>query len=128
MSELTYEGLMKVYREAESRIKEREEACKAECAADKALMAKIEAGLHQMLLRDERKNAKTMYGTAYLEQWRAPKMEDREAYWQWLKKKDRFDMLPATILKGPALEEWDNVGEIPGVVIETGIKLKVRKS
>lgn len=87
-------------------------------------MEHLEAAMQKLLLDQGATNVKTPHGTAYLQKWTSAAVRDFDSVLAYVREHGRWDLLERRVNKTAVME----IGEVPGVEIQTGQKVNVRRS
>lgn len=124
MTNINVEELVGTYVALRDRIAEVKEGHKAE-------LKPLEAGLDELggmlllhLQSQKVESVRTAAGTVYKTGWATAKVQDWDATLEFIKAGEHWDLLPRSVNKS-AVEE---LGAVPGVVVERGIKVGVRRA
>lgn len=130
---LDYQGLIDVY----LRLRRMKEDAKAKYEAEVApiteRMEQIENTLSGELNRLGLKNLQTGAGTVYRTTWTKVNITDWDKVADYIVSNNRFDMLEKRLAKTVVLDTLQQNQEaglppVPGIAIETGLKVNIRKS
>lgn len=137
---LTVAQLVKAYVQLWDKKEVVEARHKNELRPIKNKMDTVQAALQKLFEEQGVQNQSVVgSGTAYRTTWTSAKVKDWPETLEWIKKHERWDMLTHAINKTAVLEEmkvYDENGEevgdrpcpVPGVQIEKGWKVNVRRS
>ena len=112
-------------RDEKKRIAERQ---KEELAPLNAKLIKMEAWLQAQLQAQDALNMKTEHGTVYLSTTVKAKVEDRDAFFEFVRENDMWAMLTSAVSKDAVEEFIESTGDVPpGVSIDRETNARVRK-
>lgn len=124
----TMEEIVGLYVRARDRIKEIEKVRKAELDEELApwreAMDKAEGMMMTMLNTSGADSMKTSQGTAYKSPWTKAVVRDWQQVLDYAVENERFDLFERRVAK-TVVEE---IGSVPGVEIERGVRVNVRRS
>lgn len=84
----------------------------------------LEAAMQKLLLAQGATNVKTPHGTAYLQKWTSATVRSFDDVLAYVREHERWDLLERRVNKTAVME----IGEVPGVEVQTGQKVNVRRS
>lgn len=116
--------LVDTYVRLRDKARDMEDAHKAAVAPIKEGMARLEGLLMARLSDAGADSVKTPHGTAYKTTWTKASVRDFGELVAYVKEHDRFDLFPRSVNKTIVLE----IGEVPGVEIDRGVTVNVRRS
>lgn len=91
-------------------------------------MAKIEGWLQRNLLEQGLQSQKTEEGTAYLSTETRATVKDRDAFFEWVIKNERWDFLENRVSKTVVKDYLEETGElVPGINYEASQVVRVRR-
>lgn len=105
-------------------IKEIEKRHKEELRPYREGLETIEGLLMKALHEAGADSMKTPSGTAYKQAWSSAKVQDWQRVLDYAVENERFDLFERRVSKAVAEE----IGEVPGLVFERGVKVNVRRS
>ena len=112
-------------RDEKKRIAERQ---KEELAPLNAKLKKMEAWLQAQLQAQDALNMKTEHGTVYLSTTVSAKVEDRDAFFDFVRNNDMWAMLTSNVSKDAVEEFIESTGDVPpGVSVSRETNARVRK-
>ncbi len=97
---------------------------KAELAVLDEDMEKLEAVMNQQLTLAGVESARTAHGTVFKSTWTSARVQDWSTTLDYILENERFDLLEARVNKTTANE----IGNVPGVIYDRGIRINVRSS
>ncbi len=101
---------------------------KEELAPMNAKLKKMEAWLQQQLQAQDALNMKTEHGTVYLSTTVSAKVEDRDAFFEFVREQDMWAMLTSNVSKDAVEEFIESTGDVPpGVSVNRETNARVRK-
>ena len=112
------------YVEVRDRIKEIKDRHKAELVPYNEALESVEALLMKHLHDQGADSIKTANGTAYKSRWTKAAVQDWQATLDYVIENERWDLLERRVSKS-VVEE---IGNVPGIVMESGVKVNVRRS
>lgn len=115
---------VETYIKLRDQIKELEKKHKEELKPYREGLETIEGLLAQALYDNGADSMKTSAGTFYKSHWSRPQVQDWEKVLDYIVENERYDLFERRISKAVAEE----IGEVPGVVFERGVKINVRRS
>lgn len=133
MDNVNYEGLISVYLDLRNMKAELKEEYERKLKPVEEKMDRIESVLNGELNRLGVKNIATKTGTVLRTTWTRVNVTDWDKIRDYIVKNNRFDMLEKRLAKTVVLDaikqlEEDNLPPIPGVSIETGLQVAIRKA
>src|SRR5947207_1148464 len=90
---MTAEDLVNLYRQVKTKVAEIEVRHKAELADYKKTLAKLEGAIDAFLTEHKLVNVKTKYGTAYWKTRYSASLVDPDAFMQFIRENDRWDLM-----------------------------------
>jgi hypothetical protein len=120
----TVDQLVQTYVEVRDRIKELETEHKAQLAPYRDALSQVEGMLHTMLNQQGAESIKTEHGTAYKAPWTKAKVIDWPKTLDFIIESGQYDLLERRVSKTVV----EDLGDVPGVELERGIKVNVRRS
>lgn len=121
---ITMDQLVGAYVEQRDRLDAMRAEQKEREAPVKAKMERLEAAMQKMLLDQGANNMKTPHGTSYLQKWTSATVRNFDDTLTFIRENDRWDLLERKVNKTAVME----IGEVPGVEVQTGWKVNVRRS
>jgi len=118
------EGLIEAYVKVRDGIKEIKERHKQELAPWEQGLAEAEGALMTLLNTYGAESMRTNAGTAFKAQWTKATVTDWQAVLDWAVANERWDLFERRVAKS-VVEE---IGAVPGVEIERGVRVNVRRS
>lgn len=118
------EGLIEAYVKVRDGIKEIKERHKQELAPWEQGLAEAEGALMTLLNNAGAESMKTNAGTAFKAQWTKAVVTDWQAVLDWAVANERWDLFQRRVAQS-VVEE---IGAVPGVEIERGVRVNVRRS
>lgn len=122
---ITMDKLVEAYVARRDKLTAMEKEHKAKTAALEAEMQKLETAMHRLLNELGVMAVRTSHGTPYKQTWTSVKVTDWEEVLDYIRQHDRYDLLEHRVNKTAVL---DTKEPIPGVAIQQGIKVNVRRS
>ena len=132
-NKIDYQGLIAVYLQLRE-LKEKAKATYEETIEPITnRMEQIESTLSGELNRLGLKNLQTDKGTVYRTTWTKVNITDWDKVTDYIVSNNRFDLLEKRLAKTVVLDtltqnEEQGLPTIPGIAIETGLKVNIRKS
>lgn len=119
----TMEELVAVYVQTRDRIKAIEAEQKAQLAPYREALDKVEGLIMTMLNSAGADSMKTSAGTAYKAPWTKASVQDWQKVLDYAVENGRFDLFERRVAKSVAEE----IGDVPGIEIERGVRVNVRR-
>ena len=120
---MTPEELIKKYVALRDRKAEVAARHKEELAPFATAMDAIEVKLMTVLQQQSATSLKTAAGTAYKQGWTSARVQDWQAVLDYAVENERFDLFERRVSKA-VVEE---IGTVPGVDVERGFKVNIRR-
>lgn len=115
------------YIELRDKIQEIKDECDTRIAPLRAVMDKIESDMSGLLERSNLTSMSTPAGSVVKMKWTKTALNDWEAFTNYVKEHDRFDLIEHRVAKNNALEVISEEGGLPGVSVETGFNIQIRR-
>ena len=125
--EVDLNKIVQQYIELRDRIQAEKDECEKRIAPMKAAMEKIEGLMSGLLERSGLSSMSTPAGTVVRSKWTKTVIQDWDALTKYIKDNDRFDLLERRVAKVNALDVINEDGELPGVGVETGFNVQIRR-
>lgn len=112
-------------------LRDKIDQIKAECdkqiAPIKAAMDNVESMLSGLLERAGLTSMATASGTVVKSKWTKTVLQDWNEFTKYVKDNDRFDLIEHRVAKNNALDVINEDGSLPGVSVETGYTIQIRR-
>lgn len=115
------------YIELRDRVQAEKDEMEKRVAPMKAAMEKIEGVMSGLLERQGLSSMSTPAGTVVRSKWTKTVIQDWDALTKYIKDNDRFDLLEKRVAKINALDVINEEGGLPGVGVETGYNVQIRR-
>lgn len=115
------------YIEMRDKIQEIKDECDRRIAPLRATMEQIEGDMSGLLERSNLTSMSTPAGTVVKSKWTKTVIHDWEAFTNYVKENDRFDLIEHRVAKTNALEVISEDGGLPGIEVETGFNIQIRR-
>lgn len=125
--ELDINKIVAQYIELRDRIEAAEDECKKKVAPMKAAMEEVEGLMSGLLERSGLTSMSTPAGTVVKSRWTKTVITDWNDFTKYVKDNDRFDLLEKRVAKNNALDVINEDGNLPGVGVETGYNIQIRR-
>lgn len=122
---ITMDKLVEAYVARRDRLTAMEKEHKVKTAPIKAEMEKLETAMHRLMDELGMTAVRTPYGTPYKQTWTSVKVTDWEEVLDYIRQYGRYDLLKHDVNKTAVLDTGE---PIPGVEVQQGIKVNVRRS
>ena len=120
----TMEELVGLYVSTRDRIKAIEAEHKEQLAPYRQALDRVESLIMTMLNSAGADSMKTAAGTAYKAPWTKASVQDWQKVLDFAVENSRFDLFERRVAKS-VVEE---IGDVPGIEIERGVRVNVRRS
>lgn len=124
-STVTMDKLVEAYVTRRDQLSAIEREYKEKKAPIQGEMEKLETAMQRLMDEMEMSSVRTAHGTAYKQTWTSAKVSDWEATLDYIRERERYDLLERRVNKTAVL---DTEEPIPGVEVQQGVKVNVRKS
>lgn len=125
--ELDINKVVAQYIELRDRIEAIKDECDKKIAPMKAAMEQVEGLLSGLLERSGLTSMSTPAGTVVKSKWTKTVIQDWNEFTKYVKDNDRFDLLEKRIAKNNALDVIAEDGSLPGVGVEMGFNIQIRR-
>ena len=125
--ELDINKVVAQYIELRDRIEKIKDDCEKQIAPLKAAMDSVEAMMSGILERTGLSSMSTPAGTVVKSKWTKTVLNDWNAFTQYVKDNDRFDLIEHRVAKNNALDVIHEDGALPGVSVEQGFTIQIRR-
>lgn len=115
------------YIELRDKIQDIKDECDRRIAPLRSIMDQIEGDMSGLLERSNLTSMSTPAGTVVKSKWTKTALHDWEAFTNYVKENDRFDLIEHRVAKNNALEVISEEGGLPGVSVETGYNIQIRR-
>lgn len=115
------------YIELRDKIEKIKDDCERQIAPLKAAMESVEAMMSGILERNGLSSMSTPAGTVVKSKWTKTVLHDWNAFTQYVKDNDRFDLIEHRVAKNNALDVISEDGSLPGVSVEQGFTIQIRR-
>lgn len=115
------------YIELRDRIQNEKDECERRIAPMKSAMEKIEAIMSGLLEKSGLTSMSTPAGTIVKSKWTKTVLQDWNEFVKYVKEHDRFDLIEHRVAKNNALDVIAEDGALPGVTVETGFNVQIRR-
>lgn len=115
------------YIQLRDKIQEIKDECEKRIAPMKDALNAVESVMSGLLERSGLTSISTPAGTVVRSKWTKTALHDWEAFTKYVKDNDRFDLIERRVAKNNALEVIEEEGSLPGVSVETGYNVQIRR-
>lgn len=120
--------LVAAYVRRRDRLRELEQRHKETTGVLRAEMDKLERAMHALMAEQGVERVKTPAGTAYMTTWTRTQVEDWDAVLGYIRANEAWDLLQRNVNKSAVLERSAEGDVVPGVRVERGKKINVRRA
>jgi len=113
-----------LYVETRDKIKALEAEHKAQLAPYREALVEVERLIMTLLNDTGAESMKTAHGTAYKASWTKASVRDWQAVLDYAVENERYDLFERRVSK----QVVEELGEVPGVELERGVRVNVRRS
>lgn len=124
---LDYEKIVANYILLRDKIDEAKRKFEESIKPKKELLEKIETILSGELEKKGLKSLAVSSGTVYKEKWRKVEVKDWDSFIEYVSNNSRYDLLEKRVVKLVALDTIDQQGDLPGVEVQSGYNVKIRR-
>ena len=125
--ELDINKIVAQYIELRDRIEAIKDECEKKIAPMKASMEQVEGLMSGILEKSGLTSLSTPAGTVVKSKWTKTVLHDWNEFTKYVKDNDRFDLLEKRVAKNNALDVISEEGSLPGVEVETGFTIQIRR-
>lgn len=125
--EINYEKLIDGYIRIRDSIDEAKKKFEESIKPKKEILQEIESLLCGDLEEKGLKSFSTGKGTVYKEKWVKTNLVDWDSFISYVSREKRYDLLEKRVAKLNTLDIIDQGGSVPGVEVESGYSVKIRR-
>lgn len=93
----------------------------------KELLERIETLLCGDLEQKGLQSMSVTAGTVYKEKWKKVVVEDWDAFINYVSENKRYDMFERRVAKNVTLDTIDQEGSVPGIEVQSGFNVRIRR-
>lgn len=127
MTEIDYEKVVSNYIALRDAIEDSEKKFKESIAQKKELLKQIETILSGDLESKGLSSYSTSMGTVYKEKWTKVNSTNWDDFFSYVLKNKRYDLIEKRVAKLATLDTIEQEGQIPGVEVQSGYSVKIRR-
>lgn len=128
MSEVSIEQVVRGYIKLRDKKNEMKREHTEQLAPINEKMKLVEGWLMRDLITRKVQSQKTAEGTAFLQKSTTATVKDRDAFLDFVKKNDRWDLIENRVAKSAVVDHLENTGEVvPGVSFEQTQVVRIRR-
>lgn len=120
----TMDALVEKYVRVRDRKKQIVEQQKEDLRPYDDALSQLETRIMHLLNQMEVESVKTKHGTAYKQGWTTARVADWQQVLDYAVENERFDLFERRVNKTIVTE----IGHVPGVEIDTGVRINIRRS